>query len=303
MKRRSEARLLPALLALCLLLAACGRSDAEPERPPSTAAPSLAPLLRREHAEEGVRVYVDGLLTARGRSEDGCVYVPVRAICAALGQEQSWSGDEACFELYIGELQVRGERGKEYFTAGGRYVWAPEGWLIREGELCLPVSALCKLFSLESAAREDGSLALSAEHAALLTGGSDWYELNFPADELYWLPHIIAAEARFEPLAGQIGVGNVVMNRVKDPRFPDTVFEVIYDTDHTIQFEPIVLGGIREEPGEQAVIAACLVLEGANTAGDSLYFVNPAMGSGWFDSSLELVTEIGSHKFYAQPTG
>ena len=303
MKLRTEARLLPVLLALCLLLAACGRADAEPESPSPTAAPALSPIPRHEHAEEGLRVYVDGLLTARGWAEDGCVYVPVRALCAALGFEQSWSGDEQRFELRVGELLLRGERDREYYTAGGRYVWAPEGWRIREGELCLPVSALCRIFSLETVTREDGSLALSGEHAALLTGGADWYELNFPADELYWLSHIIAAEARFEPLAGQIGVGNVVMNRVRDPRFPDDVFGVIYDTEHRIQFEPVALGGIREEPGEQAVIAACLVLEGADTAGDSLYFVNPALGSSWFDSNLELVTSIGNHNFYAQPTG
>ena len=92
------------------------------------------------------------------------------------------------------------------------------------------------------------------------------------------------------------------MNRVRDPRFPGDVFGVIYDTEHTIQFEPIALGGIREDPSEQAMIAACLVLEGANTVGDSLYFVNPASGSGWFDANLELVAVIGNHNFYAQPT-
>ena len=106
----------------------------------------------------------------------------------------------------------------------------------------------------------------------------------------------------YEPLEGQIGVGNVVMNRVNDPRFPGNVFSVIYDTEHTIQFEPIALGGIREDPTEQAQLAAWLVLEGANTVGDSLYFVNPAYGSWWFDSALQLVTAIGNHNFYAQPT-
>ena len=303
MRARTETRLPLVLLVLCLLLAACGREAPAPAAPEATAAPSLSPLPHRMHAEgESLRVYVDGLLAARGWTEDGCVYVPLRAVSGLLGLEQSWSGEEESFELRVGGLQVRGERDKEYFSAGGRYLWAPEGWRIREGELCLPLGALCKLFSLEAARQEDGSLALSTEHAALLSAGADWYELNFPADDVYWLSHIIAAEARFEPLDGQIGVGNVVMNRVRDPRFPGDVFGVIYDTEHTIQFEPIALGGIREEPGEQAMIAACLVLEGADTVGDSLYFVNPASGSGWFDANLELVAVIGNHNFYAQPT-
>ena len=35
-------------------------------------------------------------------------------------------------------------------------------------------------------------------------------------------------EARSEPVAGQIGVSQVVMNRVADPRYPNTVCEVIH---------------------------------------------------------------------------
>ena len=301
MKTRTERRLSLCLLALSLLLAACGRTDAAPERPTPTAAPSLAPLPRREHAEgESLRVYVDGLLSARGLREDGCVYVPVRALCDFFGQEMRWSGDEESFSLRVGHLAVNGSRGREYYTAAGRYIWAPEDWLVRGGELYLPARALQKLFTLE-AEEDDGTLAFSSEGMELLTGGTDYYALNFPTEELYWLSHIIAAEARFEPLDGQIGVGNVVMNRVRSERFPGTVFEVIYDTANAIQFKPIALGGIREEPSEQAMIAACLVLEGADTVGESLYFVNPDYAdAGWFDRALEKTAQIGSHIFYSE---
>ncbi|MEI3102536.1 MAG: cell wall hydrolase, partial [Oscillospiraceae bacterium] len=66
----------------------------------------------------------------------------------------------------------------------------------------------------------------------------DYYELNYPSEELFWLSQIIHAEAWQQPLAGQIGVGNVVMNRVNSPDFPSTVFDVIFDMDHNIvQFE------------------------------------------------------------------
>lgn len=268
-----------------------------------TAPPALSPLPAKEQdTGESLRVYVDGLLTARGWEEDGCIFVSPRAFAGLLGLDMSWSGDEESFGLGLGTLHVQGEKGLPYYSAGDRYVWAPEGWILRGGELCLPLDAVCKLFSLEALESEDGVCRLSAERAELLDGSADWYELNFPADDIYWLSHIISAEAMYEPLEGQIGVGNVVMNRVNDPRFPGNVFSVIYDTEHTIQFEPIALGGIREDPTEQAQLAAWLVLEGANTVGDSLYFVNPAYGSWWFDSALQLVTAIGNHNFYAQPT-
>ena len=297
-------RKIAALLTALLLLTGCaaaGTGTPTPTPAAPTPEASLAPVEPAPAGAKPVPVMLDGTLTAKGWEKNGCVYVPVRALCAAFGQEMSWSGDERSFSLHIDRLTVRGTRGQEYYTAAGRYVWAPEDWLIRGGELYLPARALEKLFSLETERDKDGKLAISSEGMALLTGGDDYYELNYPTEELYWLSHIIAAEARFEPLDGQIGVGNVVMNRVRSERFPGTVFEVIYDTANAIQFMPIALGGIREDPSEQAMIAACLVLEGAETVGDSLYFVNPDYAdTWWFDSALEQTARIGNHNFYSE---
>lgn len=290
------------LLALLLLTGCAARGTGAPTPEPAapTPAASLAPAAAAPAGAEPVAVTIDGVLAAKGWQKDGCVYVPVRALCDFFGQEMRWSGDEESFSLRVGHLAVNGSRGREYYTAAGRYVWAPEDWLVRGGELYLPARALQKLFTLE-AEEDDGTLAFSSEGMELLTGGTDYYALNFPTEELYWLSHIIAAEARFEPLDGQIGVGNVVMNRVRSERFPGTVFEVIYDTANAIQFMPIALGGIREEPSEQAMIAACLVLEGADTVGESLYFVNPDYAdAGWFDRALEKTAQIGSHIFYSE---
>lgn len=290
-----------ALLLALLLLTGCAAGEQPAPTPQPTEAPALLSLPAEKEAAAGAEdmpLTMDGLLLAKAWYRNGCCYVPVRALCVFFDREMSWSGDEESFALHIDNLSVHGTRGQEYFTAAGRYVWAPEGWLVREGELYLPSRAVQKLFHVDALFDETGAIAFSSAHMRLLSGGADYYELNFPPDDVYWLSHIISAEARFEPLDGQIGVGNVVMNRVKSELFPGTVFDVIYDTEHTIQFEPIALGGIREDPAEQAVIAAYLVLEGANTVGDSLYFVNPAYGSYWFDSALELTAVIGNHNFY-----
>ena len=288
-------------LALCLALAGCGRASAaaalpNPERPPA----SLPPLAesRDDADEKPVPVYFDRLLSARGLEKLGCCFVPLGPLCRYAGLTPEWSGDEESFALRIDALRVEGEAGREYYTASGRYLYAPEGWLIRGEELYLSERMVDKLFHLESA-RDGDSLRFDCGGLELLRGGENYYELNYPEEELYWLSHIINAEAKFEPLAGQIAVGNVVMNRVWSEDFPDTVFEVIYDNEHVIQFEPVGLGGIRQDPSEQAVIASYLVLEGASVVGDCLYFVNPDFGSAWFDSALELRAVIGHHNFYA----
>ena len=115
---------------------------------------------------------------------------------------------------------------------------------------------------------------------------------------LYWLPQIINAEAKGQPMAGMIGVGNVVMNRIASDKFPNSVTSVLYERDYAIQFEPVQNGSIKAQPDERAYIAAYLCLEGYNTVGESLFFVNPAYGSGWFDRDLQLVKVFGDHNFY-----
>ena len=290
------------LLAVLLLLTGCARREEAPPTPqPTEPAKTLTLPAEKEPVRnaEAMPITMDGLMLAKAWYRNGCCYVPVRALCAFFEQEMSWSGDTEYFSLHIEDLAVHGNRDQEYFTAAGRYIWAPEGWIVREGELYLPSRALQKIFHIDAVFDESGALAFTSANMLLLTGGTNYYELNFPSDDVYWLSHIIGAEARFEPLDGKIGVGNVVMNRVNSEVFPNSVFEVIYDTEHTIQFEPIALGGIREDPDEQAMVAAYLVLEGANTVGDSLYFVNPDFGSYWFDSTLELRAVIGNHNFYA----
>ena len=292
------------LLALLLLPDPVPLPTLPPAQLEESPAPTAPVSLPRKKASvkgaEAVMVTMDDVLIAKGwRRGDSC-FVPVRALCDFFGQELRWSGDREKFSLHIDALSVYGVRGQAYYTADGRYIWAPEGWLIREGELYLPCGALQKLFNLDAAAGKGGAVAFSSANMQLLEGGLDYYDLNFSTENIYWLTHIINAEARSEPLEGQIGVGNVVMNRVESERFPDTVYEVVYDTEHTIQFEPVALGGIRDDPSEQAVTAAYLVLEGANTVGDSLYFVNPDYGSAWFDAALELTVAIGHHNFYRE---
>ena len=270
------------LLVLALLL--CGAAPAEAA------------------AGESLPVWIDGLLSARGLLLDGQCLVPVRALSAACAQKLAWSEDKDGLTLQVGALIARGMTGKQYLMAEGRYVWMPGGWLVRGGELYLPLPTLEKLFGVRAELSETGC-AFETEGAELLQGGEDYYAFNFPADDYYWLTHIIHAEAGVEPIEGKIGVGNVVMNRIRSELFPNTVYEVIYDTAHAIQFEPVAVGAIHEDPDPESVAAACLVLEGANTVGESLYFVNPSAEVAWFDVMLQLETSIGRHNFYSKKDG
>lgn len=280
MRKLALRRALALLLALCLL---CPRLAAAAD----------------DGGAQSVPVYIDGLLSARAYVSGEAVFLPPEAVCAAARLSMSWSEDNGTLTLSVPGAVLTGHKDDGYFEADGRYIYAPDGWLVKGDVLYLPSDAVERLFGVKiNVSEKRDRLELSTDKLAVMSGGASYYELNYDAELLYWLPQIINAEAKFEPLAGQIGVGNVVMNRLRSPDFPDTIFEVIYDTEHTVQFEPISTGGIFQEPTEQATIAAYLCLEGYSTVGGSLYFVNPEFGSGWFDSSLELVETIGHHNFY-----
>ena len=52
-------------------------------------------------------------------------------------------------------------------------------------------------------------------------------------------------------------------------------------------------------PNAESVVAAKLTLEGVNTAGHSLYFINPRVSAGsWVARTRTHVTTIAAHAFY-----
>ena len=73
-------------------------------------------------------------------------------------------------------------------------------------------------FVLQSARAVMASLAMSYE---VETGVSvNEAELKCMAENIYF-------EGRAEPMVGKIAIGHVVMNRIEDERFPDTICGVV----------------------------------------------------------------------------
>ena len=210
----------------------------EPTQTAELSPPALSPA--PTHPYEPLPVYVDGLLTMRGYLRGGAPYLPPEAVCVyyGIGFETSW--DSSGFTLRLPGLDVDGRDGEPYITADGRYLYAPDGWFQADGLLYLPADAVERLFGVTVTLAEDGSRAdLSGTGYRLLRGGEDYYTRTTQADDLYWLIHIIYSEAHHESLAGQIGVGNVVLNRVASDDFPATIMAVVLDREHTLQFSPV----------------------------------------------------------------
>lgn len=103
------------------------------------------------------------------------------------------------------------------------------------------------------------------------------------------LASIIFCEAGNQPYEGQVAVGAVIMNRVKNAVYPNSISEVVYQSG---QFGPAMTGwldSVRYSAGytPSAMQAAIDALSGSNPIGDCLYFDQGGMGY-----------QLGDHYFH-----
>lgn len=123
------------------------------------------------------------------------------------------------------------------------------------------------------------------------------------------LLRIVEAEAGTEDVKGRILVANVVMNRVKDERFPDTVTEVVWEQNLGVaQFSPTYDGRIYQVTvSESTKDAVRQALEGVDYSQGALFFVEKAAadksGVAWFEKDLKRLFKYGVHEFYTYPEG
>lgn len=238
-------------------------------------------------------VYIDGRLDAVGYWVEETAYVPLRSLCDGfnLGATVVYNPTTATMTVTMGEDVLTARVGDVYLYVNDRIVYLEQPIRQVHGNVVVPLLPVTGAFGVTAEETAEG-LRLYTAAMELCQSGSRVYD---PTD-LKWLSHIIHAEAGNQSLEGQICVGNVVLNRVADDRFPDTVQAVIFSPN---QFCPVKSGTIYCTPDAEAVAAAKLCLEGVNLAGESTYFVNPKTGStAWFRENLTYAMSVGDHDFY-----
>lgn len=110
------------------------------------------------------------------------------------------------------------------------------------------------------------------------------------------LARAINGEARGEPYEGQVAVGAVILNRVKSPKFPNTIAGVIYEPG---AFTAVSDGQINVaiSEGSTVVKAARDALNGWDPSGGAIYYFNPATAINKWIWSRPLIKTIGKHRF------
>ncbi len=112
--------------------------------------------------------------------------------------------------------------------------------------------------------------------------------------DIYLLARVIHAEARGEPFQGQVAVGAVLLNRLKDSRFPKSLSQIIFKKG---EFCTVRDGQIWKNPSQEAIKAARLAAAGWDPTDGALYFYNPAKTTSRWIWSRPVVNQIGNHIF------
>ncbi len=252
----------------------------------------------RTSAYDDIPIYIDGelLLGGQARLVDSITYVPFRAFADAMGADHVlWEASTRTAAAKVGSVTVSAKQGQRYLIANGRYLYGVGEVINLYGTLYVPVRPMAKALSLSLTWNGASRSVSLARTGSRLQDGASFYR----SDEVYWLSRIIHAEAGAEPFLGKIAVGNVVMNRVRSPLYPNTIYGVIFDRRYGTQFSPVSFGTIYNTPSADSVIAAKLVLDGAVISNEVLFFMNPRIAtSNWISQNRPYAFTIGRHDFY-----
>lgn len=114
------------------------------------------------------------------------------------------------------------------------------------------------------------------------------------------LEKIVQAEAGNQDHQGKLLVANVILNRVKNARFPSSIQAVVFAPR---QFSPISDGSYsRAEASRDTKKAVDEALHGVDGSQGALYFMDRRYADGgnvsWFDRSLTRLFQHQGHEFF-----
>ena len=216
--------------------------------------------------------------------------LPSGAVATVVGNDEGWlqvtSGE---VNGYIREdLVVSGDEARNLYEAmyGAGDISVEAVTVDAEAEAAAEAAARAVQASAEAEQPEQGQAAEETEADNTQAAAR---EVSVSTSDLDLMAAIIECEAGGESYEGKVGVGAVIMNRIRSGEFPNTLSEVIYQSG---QFEPTWTGKLSNVlsrgASEACYAAAQDVFAGANTIGDRLFF-HAGGGSG---------LTIGNQTFY-----
>lgn len=114
------------------------------------------------------------------------------------------------------------------------------------------------------------------------------------ANDIKLMANAVYGEARGEPYIGQVAVAAVILNRLENAKFPNTVSGVIFQP---LAFTAVADGQIWLEPNATAKKAVQDAINGWDPTGGAIYYFNPATATSKWIWSRPQIKKIGKHIF------
>ncbi|HHY73991.1 MAG TPA: LysM peptidoglycan-binding domain-containing protein [Bacillus bacterium] len=265
--------------------------------------------------------------------ENERLYVPIRFVGEQLGAAVEWKGAEqtVLIQSPIYDQLKFYPKARRVIMNGDEYIMDVPP-LIKYERTYLPIRAVAEMLHLNVKWTDGNSIQLNSIPLYKVQEGDSLYSIsqqfnttaelikernklssdaispeenlkvvvpyvmkNQNEEDLLLLAKLIEAEAGGESFNGQVAIGNVILNRVRDNRFPNTIKDVIMEAG---QFTPVATGRINTvKPSQSAINAAKKALEGEKPVKNAVYFYNKANTTNPFLLAREVVSDIGNHRF------
>lgn len=208
-----------------------------------------------------------------------CFVVCMLLLTISVVVENNYQNNQVVETFTLSENKAIQSRLKEL----GYYTGPIDGYL---GGYTIPA---VKAFQRDYGLTVDGIVGPMTLKALKINVGS-----SQSSSDLYLLAKTVYAEARGESYVGQVAVAAVILNRVADPDFPNTISGVIYQP---WAFTAVHDGQINLEPNSTAYQAAQDALNGWDPTYGCIYYYNPATATSQWVFQRQTVVEIGEHIF------
>lgn len=201
-------------------------------------------------------------------------FVPVRFVAEAFGMNVNWNQDEKKVIIEDESTLVELWLDRNLIAVNGKDIIMDVNTEGKDGRILVPVRHFAEAmgFSVEWD-NMTYSVVLNKEEAII--PATVVYSRPYTDDDIVWLSRIIHAEGKNLGIDAKVAIANVILNRVKSSDYPDTVYDVIFDTRFSVQFPPAHKPEFKAlVPENSCVIAAKMALEGINNVDRCLYFNN-----------------------------
>lgn len=199
-------------------------------------------------------------------------FVPIRFIAESFNMEVLWEQEEKKATVKYDDLVLEVWIGSNKFLVNGEEKIMDVEVEGVNGRTMVPVRYFAE--ALDCSVDWNymtASVEIIKEGAEI--PASSIFHRSYTDEDIIWLARIVHVEGHGLSIRGKVAIANVVLNRVKSPDFPDTVYDVIFDKQHGKQFPPAHRESFPELiPDLSCVIAAKMALERINNIDNCLYF-------------------------------